>query len=248
MRRVLWSIVWGALSIGAVTTVLAGRTTLFMTLSETDIQPRIDWFLPQEHNGIRLDRARISLFGSTLRIDAGLSGAQLAQSASAELLAMGTLSYDPQRAEYFFRPTSIDLSKLALPENPAISRLGEAAARLRTKTLPGQASMEETARILIERVANFAIRRAPIYKLEDDANYLILHPILYSIELRGSKFVAEFKLWRPTVGVVLALLVIGCALSLMIVLLLHPNRGIPQPDIRTKPASLPEFLKRSGRH
>ena len=248
MRGVLWPIAWGALSIGAVTSVMAGWTTLSMTLSETDIQPRIDWFLPQEHNGIRLDRARISLIDLTLRIDAGLSSAQLGQSVSAEVAAVGSPSYNLQRAEYFFKPTSVDLGKLTLPENPAISRLGEAAARLGTKTLPGQGSIEETARILLERVANFAIRRAPIYKLEDDANDLILHPILHSIELRGSTFVVEFKLWRPTVGVVLALLVIGCALSLMIVLLLHPNRGIPQPDIRTKPASLPEFLKRSGRH
>jgi hypothetical protein len=218
-----------------------------VSLTEADIQPRIDRFLPQEHVGLKLERARISLIGPSMRFEASLVGTQLAKNVSGDVVAIGAPSYDAERSDFFFKPASIDLHRVALSDSPATGRIGEAAARIGARAVPGQASVEESARLLIERVANFVVRRAPFYQLDDDPSLpFFLNPVLHAVEMKASQLNAEFKLWRPTDGAILAMLGIGCALAFMMILLLRPRAEPPKPESMTGSGSFPQFLRRSA--
>lgn len=246
MQRVLWSAAWGGLSIAVLASVVAGWTTWSVSLTEEDIQPRIDRFLPQEHGALKLDRAKISLIGPSMRFEASLVGTQLSKNVSGDVLAIGAPSYDSERSGFIFKPASMDLQRVAVPNVPPIGRIGETAARIGARAVPGQGSLEESARLLLERVGNFVVGRTPFYKLEDDPSLsFFLNPVLQSVEMKASKFNAHFKLWRPTTGAVVALLGVGCALSFMMFLLLRRRGRLPEPKSTTPPGSLPHFLRRS---
>lgn len=161
MRKALWFVAWGGLCVAGAATFGAGWTSWSVRLTGEEIQRHIDRFLPQEHRGIRLDRAKILLIGPSLRFDASLVSTQLARKMSGDVVATGAPSYDFERSDVFFKAASLDLRSLNLSNTPPIGAIGEAIAQIGARVVPGQASVEETARFLIERVGNFVVRRAP---------------------------------------------------------------------------------------
>lgn len=232
-RRLMW---FGAI----LALVIFGGLALWLTfgkseirLQEETVRQMVAMQLPKESKGVTVHKGDVAFKDNALVVALAMSGEKLGQTFELEATAVGVPRYEPIRGEFFFIPTDVEVTAFTLNEGKSISeRLQGAVERYLPKWEGGQnfasdvgTKLDEWVTKAAEEGAELALKRMPVYRLQDDVKGLAAKVFLDKVVVENNELVITFTLWRLTWWV----LMYGAALTLtvgfMITLARNPTWG-----------------------
>lgn len=221
-RRRSWALVITLLVIAAVGTLYSAFGNFDVTLTRDTLQQKIDAKLPFTTksnvviSGVQLDlsgdKINLAVAAQTRRMNAQLSGTGT---------TTGTLRYDGA-GNFYFHPDELKVTGLKVGDETHAATRTE---RVIDKFMQSRTAerVEPAAEKLLQKGAEMALERIPVYRVKDDFKGTIIKAGLSSVEVKNNAVVAHVSLWRIT-GVVFAYLAVGLiGLALGVALMLAPE-------------------------
>lgn len=228
--------VWTALSIlvaASMMGVILGVNAIHdITLTEAQIQERIDAKLPLVKNEITIQRMRVQFLNGSLVVMPEIEGKKWKQEFLISVKANGVPYYDGPKGVFYFRPQTIEVTNLKIKGEAVsektkrfIDRFIDSPNINRNKDVIG-AKVEEWVHGSIESMTTGTLKRVPIYTLPDTLKGNLVRILLKSVEINDSTLILHLSVWQFTKIVMLYIAFFLIAIITAVALLMNPEWGI----------------------
>lgn len=225
-RRIAWTTTIVTLVIAAVGVFYTAFGNFDITLSQQTLQQKIDAKMPfTTKSNVVFSEVKLDLSGDKIGLAVAASTKKLNVQINGTGQTTGTIRYDGD-GSFYFHPEELKVTSLTTGTGAAegaVKPKVEAALEKWLKNSDRAKAAEATAEKWLQRGAEMALERIPVYRVKDDFKGTIIKASLTSVEVKNNAVVAHISLWRLT-GVVIGYLALGAlALALAIALMLNPE-------------------------
>jgi hypothetical protein len=238
-RRWTWAGVL-ALLVAAIFGLRAALGTLTVTLTEADVQSRLDAQLDKELpvkgkagllvKSMRVRSAAVHIEDGLVKVLVDVDGTiRTGKNFALTAYAVGAPAY--KSGEFYFSPQHIEVQKFSYEGSTPTELASRLARRLGVRDAVRQRIEDKAARVeewmtsTAENAAMHVLDRRPVYRPKDDVKGLLVRAALASVAVEQDHIVLTFTLWSVTLAVVLGLLALAGALALVVVLIRNPPAG-----------------------
>ena len=231
-RKLAW-IVISLLGVVSLIGLVVGINSIQdITLTEQEVQSRVDGKLPLEKNGMVLNGLQVNLENNLLNVVASFEGKKWGQEFSATINTDGTPYYNNLDGTFHFRPNKITVSEIRV-RGEAVStkvekfidkyvdspKINQNAGEIATK-------IEEWVNGSIENTTTFALQRIPIYTLPDTLKGNTARMLLKSVDIGNDNLTLHLSFWQFTKMVLMYVLIFIVALAMAVAILMNPEWGM----------------------
>ena len=231
-RKLVWIII-SLLGVASVIGLAVGISSIHdITLSEQDVQSRVDSRLPLEKSGMVLNGLQVNLENNLLNVVANFEGKKWGQEFSATINTDGTPYYNNLDGTFHFRPNKITVREIKVG-GEAVStkvekfidkyvdspKINQNAGEVATK-------IEEWVNGSIEGTTIFALQRIPIYTLPGTLKGNTVRMLLKSVDIGKDSLTLHLSFWQFTKMVFMYILIFIVALAMAIAILMNPEWGM----------------------
>ncbi len=233
-RTLAWTLATILLLVGAVGVYWNFFAEQSITISQSDLQSRIDAKMPfTAKHGVTVSKATVIL-GNDITLDFVASTQKFGKEYSLNGVGKGVLTYDNSRGAFFFKPEKLELKDFKA--NGAGVNIGDKVGGLLDKWVDSpkitanKQEIVEAAEVagqkLVQRSAEAVLAVTPVYKIPDTLKGQTIRMFLHSVEVKDGNLVAHLSLWQFTVSVMLFGLALLAAIGMVCALLVCPEWGM----------------------
>lgn len=213
MKHKLRPRTWIILGLAAVVTVVCALWQAYgvsdVVLPQADLQQRVDAKLPfVTKNGVTVSQAQVDLSGDKIGLTLTASATKLHVDYTLAASTRGVLRYDNARGAFFFHPEALNVIDVKV----GAQSVEEKASTLFDKYVKSprlQAGKEhllavagELVQSSVQRGAEIALERVPVYTLPDNLKGHVARLALQSVEVKNGAVIAHLSFLHLT-GMVL---------------------------------------------
>jgi hypothetical protein len=229
-----WTLATILLLVGAVGVYWNFFAEQSITISQSDLQSRIDAKMPfTAKHGVTVSKATVIL-GNDITLDFVASTQKFGKEYSLNGVGKGVLTYDNSRGAFFFKPEKLELKDFKA--NGAGVNIGDKVGGLLDKWVDSpkitanKQEIVEAAEVagqkLVQRSAEAVLAVTPVYKIPDTLKGQTIRMFLHSVEVKDGNLIAHLSLWQFTVSVMLFGLALLAAIGMVCALLVCPEWGV----------------------
>ncbi len=233
-RMLAWTLATILLLVGAVGVYWNFFAEQSITISQSDLQSRIDAKMPfTAKHGVTVSKATVIL-GNDITLDFVASTQKFGKEYSLNGVGKGVLTYDNSRGAFFFKPEKLELKDFKA--NGAGLNIGDKVGGLLDKWVDSpkitanKQEIVEAAEVagqkLVQRSAEAVLAVTPVYKIPDTLKGQTIRMFLHSVEVKDGNLIAHLSLWQFTVSVMLFGLALLAAIGMVCALLVCPEWGV----------------------
>lgn len=233
-RMLAWTLATILLLVGAVGVYWNFFAEQSITISQSDLQSRIDAKMPfTAKHGVTVSKATVIL-GNDITLDFVASTQKFGKEYSLNGVGKGVLTYDNSRGAFFFKPEKLELKDFKA--NGAGVNIGDKVGGLLDKWVDSpkitanKQEIVEAAEVagqkLVQRSAEAVLAVTPVYKIPDTLKGQTIRMFLHSVEVKDGNLIAHLSLWQFTVSVMLFGLALLAAIGMVCALLVCPEWGV----------------------
>lgn len=233
-RMLAWTLATILLLVGAVGVYWNFFAEQSITISQSDLQSRIDAKMPfTAKHGVTVSKATVIL-GNDITLDFVASTQKFGKEYSLNGVGKGVLTYDNSRGAFFFKPEKLELKDFKA--NGAGVNIGDKVGGLLDKWVDSpkitanKQEIVEAAEVagqkLVQRSAEAVLAVTPVYKIPDTLKGQTIRMFLHSVEVKDGNLIAHLSLWQFTVSVLLFGLALLAAIGMVCALLVCPEWGV----------------------
>lgn len=233
-RMLAWTLATILLLVGAVGVYWNFFAEQSITISQSDLQSRIDAKMPfTAKHGVTVSKATVIL-GNDITLDFVASTQKFGKEYSLNGVGKGVLTYDNSRGAFFFKPEKLELKDFKA--NGAGVNIGDKVGGLLDKWVDSpkitanKQEIVEAAEVagqkLVQRSAEAVLAVTPVYKIPDTLKGQTIRMFLHSVEVKDGNLIAHLSLWQFTVSVMLFGLALLAAIGIVCALLVCPEWGV----------------------
>lgn len=231
-RKLVW-IVISLLGVASLIGLVVGMNTVQdITLTEREVQSKINDKLPFERNGITLNSLRVNLENNSLNVVASFEGKKWGQEFNATINTAGVPYYNNLDGTFYFRPDKITVRDIKV-KGEAISTKVEkfidkyaGSSKINQNTGEVGTKVEDWVNGSIESTTIFILQRIPIYTLPDTLKGNTVKILLKSVEINEDSFTLHLSFWQFTKMVMLYVVIFIIALAMPLTLIRNPDAKI----------------------
>jgi hypothetical protein len=234
MNKRKWA--WGATIVAAVIAVAGVSWTLFgvheITMSQAEIQVKIDEKMPATQKGVTISGAKIDLSGDKLGLNFDAATTKFNTEYRMSTATRGTLRYDHGKGAFYFVPEELKISGIKANGASVSEKVGGFidkwvdSKKIQDNKAELAAKAEEVAQGLVQKSAATVLERVPVYKLKDDFKGYVVRAVLTNVEVKDGNVIAHLSLWQLTKTVIAFAFSLVVAVGFMIALLANPGWGV----------------------
>jgi hypothetical protein len=229
-----WTLATILLLVGAVGVYWNFFAEQSITISQSDLQSRIDAKMPfTAKHGVTVSKATVIL-GNDITLDFVASTQKFGKEYSLNGVGKGVLTYDNSLGAFFFKPEKLELKDFKA--NGAGLNIGDKVGGLLDKWVDSpkitanKQEIVEAAEVagqkLVQRSAEAVLAVTPVYKIPDTLKGQTIRMFLHSVEVKDGNLIAHLSLWQFTVSVMLFGLALLAAIGMVCALLVCPEWGV----------------------
>lgn len=233
-RMLAWTLATILLLVGAVGVYWNFFAEQSITISQSDLQSRIDAKMPfTAKHGVTVSKATVIL-GNDITLDFVASTQKFGKEYSLNGVGKGVLTYDNSRGAFFFKPEKLELKDFKA--NGTGVNIGDKVGGLldkwvdSAKITANKQEIVEAAEVagqkLVQRSAETVLAVTPVYTIPDTLKGQTIRMFLHSVEVKDGNLVAHLSLWQFTVSVLLFGLALLAAIGMVGALLVCPEWGM----------------------
>ncbi|CAN5613185.1 hypothetical protein BH11CYA1_BH11CYA1_33510 [soil metagenome] len=233
-RKLAWTLAVILLLVGAVGVYWNFFAQQSITISQSDLQSRIDAKMPFEaKHGVTISKASVIL-GNDITLDFVASTKMSGKEYSLNGVGKGVLVYDNSRGAFFFRPEKLELKNFQA-DGAGIS-IGGKVGGLIDKWIDSPKvnanrqeiinAAEAAGQKLVQRSAETVLAVTPVYKIPETLKGQTIRMFLESVEVKDGNLIAHLSLWQFTISVILFGLSFLAAIAIVGSLLIFPEWGM----------------------
>ncbi|MFA6210696.1 MAG: hypothetical protein WC714_14795 [Candidatus Obscuribacterales bacterium] len=237
-RKLVWALSAILLLVGAVGVYWNFFAEQSITISQSDLQSRIDAKMPfAAKHGVTVSKATVIL-GNDITLDFVASTKKYGKEYSLNGVGKGVLTYDNGRGAFYFKPEKLELKDFKA-DGAGINigdKIGDKIGGLLDKWVDSpkiNANKEEIVTAaeaigqqLVQRSAETVLAVTPVYKIPDTLKGQTIRMFLQSVEVKDGNLVAHLSLWQFTVSVLIFGLALLAAIGMVGALLVCPEWGV----------------------
>ncbi|MFA7340582.1 MAG: hypothetical protein WC028_27610 [Candidatus Obscuribacterales bacterium] len=237
-RMLVWTLATILLLVGAVGIYWNFFAEQSITISQRDLQSRIDAKMPFEaKHGVTISKATVIL-DNDITLEFVASAKRYGKEYSLNGVGKGVLTYDNSRGAFFFKPEKLELKNFQ-EDGSGINigdKIGDKVGGLIDKWVDSpkinankQEIIDAAAAVgqsLVQRSAETVLAVTPVYKIPDTLKGQTIRMFLQSVEVKDGNLVAHLSLWQFTVSVMLFGLALLAAIGMVCALLVCPEWGL----------------------
>lgn len=231
-RKLVWITVALLIVVSSFGLVVGINSVQDITLTEQDVQSRINDKLPLEKNGMVLRDMQVNFENNLLNVTASFEGKKWGQEFSATMNMDGTPYYSNLDGTFHFRPNKITVREIKV-KGEAVStkvekfidkyvdspKINQNASEIATK-------IEEWVNGSIENTTTYALQRIPIYTLPDTLKGNTVRMLLESVEIGNDNLTLHLSFWQFTKMALMYIIIFLVALVMAVALLMNPEWGM----------------------
>jgi hypothetical protein len=225
MTKRKWA--WTATIAAAIIAVAGACWSVFgvheISMSQADIQTKIDEKMPASQKGVTISNAKIDLSATT----------KFNTEYRMNTATRGTLRYDHSRGAFYFVPEELKVSDIQANGASVAEKVGGFidkwvdSKKIQDNKAELAAKAEDIAQGLVQKTAASVLERVPVYKLKDDFKGYVVRAVLSDVEVKDGHVIAHLSLWQLTKTVLVFAFAFVVAIGFMVALIANPEWGIP---------------------
>jgi len=204
-----------------------------ISMSQTEIQAKIDEKMPASQKGVTITDAKIDLSGDKLGLTFSAATTKLNTEYRMNTATRGTLRYDHSRGAFYFVPEELKISGIQANGASVAQKVGGFidkwvdSKKIQDNKAELAARAEDIAQSLVQKSAAAVLDHVPVYKLKDDFKGYVVRAVLSDVEIKDGHVIAHLSLWQLTKTVLVFAIAFVAAIGFMIALVANPEWGIP---------------------
>ena len=235
MTKRKWA--WTATIAAAIIAVAGVCWSVFgvheISMSQADIQTKIDEKMPASQKGVTISNAKIDLSGDKLGLTFNAATTKFNTEYRMNTATRGTLRYDHSRGAFYFVPEELKVSDIQANGASVAEKVGGFidkwvdSKKIQDNKAELAAKAEDIAQGLVQKTAASVLERVPVYKLKDDFKGYVVRAVLSDVEVKDGHVIAHLSLWQLTKTVLVFAFALVIAIGFMVALIANPEWGIP---------------------
>lgn len=235
MNKRKWA--WGATIVAAVIAVAGICWTVFgvheISMSQTDIQAKIDEKMPATQKGVTISDVKLDLSGDKIGLTLNAATTKFNTEYRMTTATRGTLRYDHGRGAFYFAPEELTIKDLQANGSSVSDKVSGFidkwvdSKKIQDNKAELAAKAEEVAQGLVQKSAATVLERVPVYTLKNDFKGYVVRAVLSDVEVKDGNVIAHLSLWQLTKTVALFIVSLVAAIGFMIALAANPGWGVP---------------------
>jgi hypothetical protein len=204
-----------------------------ISMSQADIQARIDEKMPVTKKGVTISGVKLDLTDDKINLALDASTTKFKTEYSMHTTTRGTLRYDHGRAAFYFQPEELKITELKANGSNVADKVGGFidkwvdSKKIQDNKAELAAKAEEVAQSLVQKSAETVLEHVAVYKIKDDFKGYIVRAVLTDVEVKDGNVIAHLSLWQLTKTVAVFFVTLLLAIGMMIALIANPEWGIP---------------------
>ena len=231
-RKLVW-IVIALLGVASLIGLVVSINSIQdITLTEQEVQSRVDSKLPLEKDGMVLNGLQVNLDNNLLNVVASFEGKKWGQEFSATINTEGTPYYNNLDGTFHFRPNKITVREIRVRGEAVSTKVEKFIDKYidspKINQNAGEIAMkiEEWVNGSTENTTTFALQRIPIYTLPDTLKGNTVRMLLKSVDIGNDNLTLHLSFWQFTKMVFMYILIFIVALAMAIAILMNPEWGM----------------------
>jgi hypothetical protein len=213
-RKLVWIALTAIGLLAAAGALWSAFGTHKISLTETELQERVNRQLPREFKGVTVERATVTLADNRIALRIEAQGSALGAPYAVVASTNGVPRYDAAQGQLFFAADSVRIENFTFRGTPLLEREDNPT------TFRGR--IEAAAHSVVEIGIKTFLAERPVYRFKDDLKGMVLNAAITDVAITGNTLVIGVSLWNVTAIVIGFLLVVLLALWLVVVLIRHP--------------------------
>ena len=203
-----------------------------ITLTEKQVQERIDSKSPFIKNGITIGEIHTSVGDRSVHLTAKIHGKKFGQTFSAFLEGDVISYYDHDRGAFYLQPQSLKINSLEINGDKVSTKVENLIERFieSEKIQDNKNEIGETIEDLVNHsISNstvFTLKQVPIYILPDTLKGSAIKLFLKSIEIKDGKLILHLSVWQFTKTALLWIFIFLIGFAGVVFLIMNPEWGI----------------------
>ncbi len=204
-----------------------------ISMSQADIQARIDEKMPVTKKGVTVSGVKLDLTDDKINLALDASTTKFKTEYSMHTTTRGTLRYDHGRAAFYFQPEELKITELKANGSNVADKVGGFidkwvdSKKIQDNKAELAAKAEEVAQSLVQKSAEAVLEHVAVYKINNDFKGYIVRAVLTDVEVKNGNVIAHLSLWQLTKTVAVFFITLLIAIGMMIALIANPEWGIP---------------------
>lgn len=194
-----------------------------VSLTEAQLQSKIDAKMPFEQKGVHINDAHIDLSNDRINLSFEAATQRLGTDVKMHVTTIGNMRYDQKAGAFYFEPEEVRISNVHAHGIDIGGTVGTFVKKVGSKKIIEKAGelaekLDKATQSAIQQAAAAALQRTPVYKLQDDFKGQLIHASLKKVEVQDHKVIAHISIWQLTLAVIgyILLIVIGIAILIML--------------------------------
>lgn len=231
-RRLVWIFVAIFTIVSIVGIIIAANAVHDITLTQTEVQKKIDDKLPATKDGVTVERVQVEFRENLLLLIIDGKGEKLGQKFAVSVNARGTPYYDSFKGAFYFRPDDLQITNLKLNGDDISNKVEKFidkyvdSEKINKNKNEISSIIEEWVRGVIGNIVTWTLMRIPIYTLPDTMKGNTVRMMLKSVEVHDGSVTLRLSFWQFTKIVAIYCFILLLAIAIAICLFRCPEWGL----------------------
>lgn len=231
-RRLVWIFVAIFAIASIVGIIIAANAVHDITLTQTEVQKKIDDKLPATKDGITVKRVQVEFKENLLLLIIDGEGEKLGQKFSISVNARGTPYYDSSEGAFYFRPDDLQIMNLKLNGEDVSNKVEKFidkyvdSEKINQNKNEISGTIEKWVRGVMGNIVTWTLMRIPIYTLPDTIKGNTVQMMLKSVEIHDGSVTLRLSFWQFTKMVAIYCFVLLLVITITICLAMYPEWGL----------------------
>jgi len=228
------TVAWGVIAVALIAGIAGICWNLFglhdVKLTQQELQQKIDVKMPHTtKHGVTVSSVQLDLSGDQLGLVITASAKKLKTDFVITAQTRGTLVYNNLDGTFHFKPAELKLVDVKTNGESVSTRLNRFVDKWvdSPKILDARddlvASAAELVNSAVQKSAEIALERTPVYKMPDTFKGTVARMFLESVEVENETVIAHLSFWQFTKIMLLYGLVIVAAIGFAVALIANPE-------------------------